>query len=90
MDDQTLTSVPCMLTTIDNPYNPFDNFNEWFMYDVSKGYNTCSLLARISNVTDDMTQKEEEEEIKRAINDIIIHDVMDRYIKVESTIVSEK
>ena len=24
----------CALTTKDNPYNPFENFNQWFLFDV--------------------------------------------------------
>ena len=30
----------CALTTIDNPFNPFDDFNSWFLYDIEKGYDT--------------------------------------------------
>ena len=29
-----------MLTTIDNPFNPFTNFDDWYAFDTSKGYNT--------------------------------------------------
>ena len=36
----------CMLTTVDNPFNPFDNFEEWYKIDMQFGYNTCALLAR--------------------------------------------
>lgn len=71
-----------MLTTFDNPYNPFTNFNEWFMFDVEKGYYTCSYLARIVNLTDDMTQKEEDEEIERAIDEIIMYNPLNIYKKV--------
>jgi hypothetical protein len=48
----------CTLTTVDNPFNPFDDFRSWFLYDIEKGYNSCDLLGRTVNITDDMTQKE--------------------------------
>lgn len=71
-----------MLTTIDNPYNPFDQFTSWFLYDVEKGYNTCSYLARIAKLRDDMSQKEIDEEVERAINEIIKYDFLNIYMKV--------
>lgn len=71
------------LTTFDNPYDPFDDFTSWFLYDVGKGYNTCGYLDRISNVTDDMTQKEANEEIERAIDEIIEINPLNMYKKVE-------
>lgn len=37
-----------MLTTVDNPFNPFDNFLEWYKIDMQFQYNTCALLARIA------------------------------------------
>lgn len=72
-----------MLTTIDNPYNPFDQFTDWFMFDIEKGYNTCGYLARIANVTDDMSDQETSDEINRAIDEIIKYDFRDIYQKVE-------
>ena len=71
-----------MLTTIDNPYNPFDDFTSWFMYDVEKGYNSCSYVARIAKTSEQFTEKENNEEIERAIDEIILHDFLNIYVKV--------
>ena len=74
------------LTTFDNPYDPFDEFTLWFMYDVEKGYDSCAVLDRIANYTDDMTQKEIDEEKERAIDEIIKYDFMNVYKKLTRTV----
>ena len=71
----------CMLTTFDNPFDPFEQFTSWFLYDIEKGYNTCSRLARITNNSDSMSQVEEENEIERAIDEIIKYDFLNIYTK---------
>ena len=76
-------SGECMLTTFDNPYNPFEQFTSWLMFDKEKGYNTCEYLARIAHLSDDMTQKEEDEEIERAIDEIIFLNPLNIYRKVK-------
>ena len=71
-----------MLTTIDNPFNPFEDFDSWFLYDIEKGYYSCSYLARISNLNDSMSEKEKNEEIERAIDEIVMLNPLGIYIKV--------
>lgn len=75
----------CMLTTVDNPFDPFEQFTSWFMFDVEKGYYSSSRLARIANYSDDMTQKELDEETERAIDEIIKYDFLNIYTKVTRT-----
>ena len=75
----------CKLTTIDNPFDPFEQFDQWFMFDVEKGYNCCSRLARIAQLTDDMSQVEIDEEVERAIDEIVKHDFLNIYKKVIRT-----
>lgn len=75
-------SKECALSTIDNPYNPFEQFNEWFLFDVEKGYNSCSRLARIAKTSDSMSQKEVDEETERAIDEIIKYDFLNVFTKV--------
>ena len=70
------------LTTIDNPYSPFTDFEQWFMFDVEKGYNTCGYLARIAHTSDELTEQETTEEINRAIDEIIKYDFMNIYKRV--------
>ena len=72
-----------MLTTIDNPFDPFEEFTSWFLFDVEKGYNTCSRLARIAKISDELSEKEVDEEIERAIDEIIKYDFMNIYKKVK-------
>lgn len=72
-----------MLTTVDNPFNPFDDFTSWYMYDVEHGYNSCSYVARIAKTSDQFTEKENNEEIERAIDEIILHDFLNIYVKVK-------
>jgi hypothetical protein len=70
------------LTTVDNPFDPFEQFTLWDLFDHEKGYNTKERLARIVNLSDDMTQNEEDEEIERAIDEIIRYDFLNIYKKV--------
>ena len=75
-----------VLTTIDNPFDPFEDFTSWFLFDVGKGYNSCSYLARIAKISDDMTEQEVSAEIERAIDEIIKYDFMGIYKKVKRSI----
>ena len=71
-----------MLTTIDNPYNPFDNFQSWFLFDCEKGYNSCAYLARIARTSDAFSDAENRQEIERAIDEIVKFDFQNIYKKV--------
>lgn len=73
----------CMLTTFDNPYDPFEDFTSWMLFDKEKGYDSSERLMRIANLSDDMTQKEVDDEIERAINEIIKYDFTNNYKKIK-------
>ena len=71
------------LSTIDNPYNPFTQFGEWFVFDVTNGYNSCGYLARIAHTSDALSEEENEEEVERAIDEIVAIDPFGIYRKVD-------
>lgn len=75
----------CMITTLDNPFDYFEQFASWYMFDVEKGYNTCNYLARCVQLSDDMSQQEVNEEIERAIDDIILNNPLPIYKKIYRT-----
>lgn len=70
------------ITTIDNPYDYFEQFNDWFMFDIEKGYYTCNKLARLMNNEFGLSQKEEDIENERAIDRLIEIDPLNIYKKV--------
>ncbi len=67
------------ITTIDNPFNPFEDFASWYDFDMEKGYCSCERVARLANITDDMTDIEEEAEIERATRRLVEIDPLDIY-----------
>ena len=71
----------CMLTTFDNPYNPFEQFTSWFLFDVEKGYDSCSYLGRIARTSDQLSEEENDLEVERAIDEIIKYDFRNLYKK---------
>ena len=72
------------LTTIDNPFDPFEQFDSWYIYDVDHGNNSCAYLARIARTSDQFTDQENDIEIERAIDEIIKYDFMNVFKKVTS------
>ena len=71
-----------MLTTLDNPFSPFTQYDEWFQYDVAHGHHTCAYLARIAKVSDDLSPIDEAVAIDNAMNEIVDLNLSGLHIKV--------
>ena len=71
-----------MLTTFDNPFDPFEQFDSWLLFDMEKGYNTCAYLARIARTSEEFSDEENDLEEERAIDEIIKNDFLNIYKKV--------
>ena len=73
-----------MLTTIDNPFNPFEQFVDWYMYDCQMGYNTYSRIARLMPADDESLSSIEKDRIEDNIIDRMIqHDPLGIYTRVD-------
>lgn len=76
---------PHMLTTIDNPYNPFNDFENWYNFDESKGYHTCSYLARVTKGSYELSEADDLLAQEIAIDEIIELNVLGIYKKVKES-----
>lgn len=59
------------VTTTDNPFNPFTEWDEWYFYDLSKGYSTCERLDRLSNTSSKLSDELNNEELEQAIDQMV-------------------
>jgi len=57
------------LTTLDNPFDPFKQPDEWARFDHDHGYHTNAYVARLANVSPDMSEEHEQEEWNRAVEE---------------------
>lgn len=84
--EETDSDVPhrpeYMLTTVDNPYNPFTQFDEWFNWDADAGYHTPGLLARIAKTSDELSDADQHLAIQQAIEEIVQENVLGVYRKI--------
>ncbi len=72
-----------MLTTTDNPWSPFDNFDEWYAYDVAHGYNTCAYISRVTgNLDPELDDYTNDYILTKALNEIISMNLTDNYVLV--------
>lgn len=71
-----------MLTTLDNPFNPFIQWEQWFAFDVRQGYETCAYLARIVLSSRELSEIEEALAINLAIDEILKLNTLGIYIGV--------
>jgi len=76
-----------MLTTIDNPFDPFTEWDEWFSYDLKAGHQTCQYLARISDNSDDLPENIQEEIDIEAMKEIIKNDPIGLYVMIEPNMI---
>lgn len=74
--------IESMLTTIDNPYDPFDQYDEWYSFDSRQGYHTPSFLARITFLSDETSESDQSLSIELAIDEIVKENVNGLYKKV--------
>ena len=71
-----------MLTTTDNPFNPFTQFDEWLSYDIDAGYGTLNFLARIVRTSPELSEADKSLAIEQAIDEIVDENVLGLYKKV--------
>lgn len=70
------------LTTIDNPFDPFDEYPAWYAFDYNKGHHTPGFLARIAVVSDELSEADQSVAMELAIDEIIRENVSGIYKKV--------
>lgn len=73
-----------MLTTTDNPFDPFTQYELWDSFDRQHGYFTMNLLMRVARTSPDLEDFENEREIEAAVNQLCRLNPLGIYKKVQT------
>ena len=71
-----------MVTTTDNPYDPFTQFDLWYAYDTLQGYNTCAYLARIAKTSPELSPIDQAIAVEEAVDEIVEMNLLGNYKKL--------
>lgn len=82
-------NVEYMLTTVDNPFNPFTEYDEWYAYDQRMGYNTPAFLDRVAITSYELSEPDQALAIEQAIDQIVEENVSGMWVKVSSNSITD-
>jgi hypothetical protein len=74
--------IESLLTTVDNPFDPFLDYDSWYQWDSRYGYHTPEFLARIAKVSVETSEADQALAIEDAIDEIVKENVTGMYRKV--------
>lgn len=63
------------LTTVDNPYHPVDEVDQWYAFDISHGYHTLDLLGRVLITAPTLSPPDREAALDFALDEIVSENV---------------
>lgn len=66
------------VTTVDNPYDPFEQLEEWIVYDKLKGYHTPERLAIAAPLSEQLSDEEVYDTIDRGIDHLIRYPALNK------------
>jgi hypothetical protein len=82
-----VTMAEHMLTTVDNPFDPFTDWDAWYAFDEAHGYHSTAFLARVIKTSDELSDADQSAAIEDAIDEIVNENVSGLYRKVENSLV---
>lgn len=71
-----------MVTTIDNPWNPFSHYHEWLSYDMTHCYHTDEWIAVLSKTSNDLGTEEQQEQVDAGVDSLLALDPYGLHVKV--------
>lgn len=71
-----------MLSTSDNPYNPWIDYDKWYDWDQAAGYHTPQYIARLANTLAGLPDDQEQVAVDLAIASILDVNITGNYIMV--------
>lgn len=83
-DERTSTKVA--LSTIDNPWDPFDHWDEWYAYDLAQGHGTLALLGRTLVTSNELSEADQHVAYVSAIDEIVDENLSGLHVKVEKSV----
>ena len=75
-------AIESMLTTVDNPHDPFTDYDNWYQWDERAGYHSTSFLARIVQTSNEISDADWDLAMDQAIDEIVKENVSGVYVKV--------
>lgn len=77
-----------MLSTFDNPFNPFTQFDEWYAFDSHKGYYCLERVARVLRTSDELSEADQVVAYNTAVMETVRVNETGMYKKVVNPLAS--